>query len=156
MRFLRFSIVFIFVLVVAFTVTSAGAQTVSGKLKNATVARGSVIKGEVLLSLPEGLHVNSNKPKSEYAIATVLRITAPGLKPATIAYPEGEDKKFQFSETELNVYEGEVSIPFTLAVPRAFRAKTVSIKAVLRYQACTNEVCYPPRNKEVVLSANIR
>lgn len=131
-------------------------QTVTGKFSDPSVSRGSAIKGTITLSIPEGLHVNSNKPNSEYAIPTSVRITAAGLKIGEIEYPEGKDRKFQFSESELNVYEGEVSIPFSITVPRGFRGTTISVKAVVRYQACTDEVCYPPRNKEVVMTAEVK
>lgn len=136
--------------------SSASAQTVTASLADANVARGAKVKGTIVLSIPEGLHVNSNKPNSEYAIPTSVRISGLGLKVGAIEYPEGTNRKFQFSESELNVYEGEISIPFTVTVPRNYRGKTLSVKALVRYQACTDEVCYPPRNKEVVMTATVR
>jgi len=129
---------------------------VSGSLEENTVMKGSSVKGTIVLNLPEELHVNSNKPNSEYAIATSIRITALGLKVGQVQYPEGKNKKFQFSETELNVYDGETAFPFTVKVPRSFRGKTITVKAVVRYQACTDEVCYPPKNKEIVLTAAVK
>lgn len=136
----------------------AGAQTVTvtASLAKSTIARGSSAKGSVVLTIPEGLHVNSNKPDSEYAIPTTVRLTGVGLKIGAVAYPQGTNRKFQFSESELNVYEGKISIPFTLTVPRGFRGKTLTAKALVRYQACTEQVCYPPRNKEVVVTAAVR
>ena len=71
-------------------------------------------------------------------------------------YPRGVNRKFQFSETVINVYEGTVRFPFTITVPAGFRGNTVSVRAVVRYQACTDEVCYPPRNKEITMTARVR
>ena len=45
---------------------------------------------------------------------------------------------------------------FTVTVPASYKGKTVSVKATVRYQACTNEVCYPPKNKEVILTARVK
>lgn len=134
----------------------ASGQTVSASLADATVSRGSKVEGTIVLSIPEGLHVNSNKPESEYAIPTTVKISGLGFKALPIEYPAGENRKFQFSESELNIYEGEIKIPFTITVLRSFRGKTLSVKALVRYQACTDEVCYPPRNKEVVMTAAVR
>lgn len=144
-------------IIFAFSVTAV-AQTinVSGSLAETSVARGKTAKGTIVLAIPDGLHINSNKPASEYAIPTTVRISGFGLKPGKVTYPAGTNRKFQFSETELNVYEGEVSVPFSIAVPRTFRGKTLTVKALVRYQACTDEVCYPPRNKEVVMTAAVK
>ncbi len=135
---------------------AADAQTVTGSLAKKTVSRGKVVKGTIVLAIPEGLHVNSNKPNSEYAIPTTVKISGAGFKVGAIEYPEGANRKFQFSEDELNVYEGEISMPFTVNLLRNFRGKTLSVKAIVRYQACTEEVCYPPRNKTVIMSATVK
>ena len=45
-------------------------------------------------------------PRSEYAIPTTLRVTGNGVKVGAITYPPGENRKFQFSEEPINVYEG--------------------------------------------------
>ena len=148
---------FIFtLLIVAAAVASADAQTVTGSLADSAVSRGTTVKGSIVLNIPEGLHVNSNKPDSEYAIPTTVRISGVGIKPGGIEYPEGTNRKFQFSETELNVYEGEINIPFSIVLPRGFRGDTITVKAVVRYQACTEEVCYPPKTRNITLTANVK
>lgn len=150
------SLSFLAFVFLVFGSSSASAQTVTASLADANVARGAKVKGTIVLSTPEGLHVNSNKPNSEYAIPTSVRISGLGLKVGPIDYPDGTNRKFQFSESELNVYEGEIKIPFSVTVLRSFRGKTLTVKALVRYQACTDEVCYPPRNKEVVMTAAVR
>ena len=145
-----------FAIIFIAAVISIGAQTVSGTLSEEIVSRGSTVKGTIVLTIPEGLHVNSNKPESEYAIPTTIRISGVGLAPAAIEYPAGINRKFQFSESELNVYEGTVTIPFSAAVAKDFRGETLSIRAVVRYQACTDEICYPPKNKEVTITAAVK
>lgn len=137
-------------------VFSVSAQTVTGSLGNGTVSRGSAAKGSIVLSIPGGLHVNSSRPNSEYAIPTSIRISGQGVRTGGISYPRGRNRKFQFSENVINVYEGRVSIPFTVTVPASFRGDVVRIRAVVRYQACTDEVCYPPKNKDVTITAKVR
>jgi thiol:disulfide interchange protein len=133
---------------------TANAQTVSGSI--GTVTRGSSTKGTITLSIPGGLHVNSSRPNSQYAIPTSVKISAVGAKTSAVSYPRGKNRKFQFSEDTLNVYEGNATFSFNLTVPPSFKGNVVKVRAVVRYQACTDEVCYPPKTKEVTLTARVK
>ena len=149
------------ILGILFTVLMLGiavvsAQDISGSIGNGTVARGASARGSIVLSIPGGLHVNSSRPASEYAIPTTVRLSGTGVRVSGPTYPRGVNRKFQFSENLINVYEGTVRFPFTVNVPRGFKGDTVRVRAVVRFQACTDEVCYPPRSKEVTLTARVR
>ena len=132
----------------------ANAQDVSGSI--GSVSRGGSTRGTVTLSIPGGLHVNSNRPNSQYAIATTVKISAVGAKTGAVSYPRGRNRKFQFSEDTLNVYEGTATFSFNLSVPASFKGNAVRVRAVVRFQACTEEVCYPPKTKEVTLTARVK
>lgn len=135
---------------------AADAQTVSGSISDGKIERGDSKRGTIVINIPRGLHVNSNRPSSEYAIPTVVTVRGGrGIRVSRVTYPRGKNRKFQFSENLINVYEGRVSFPFTITVPANFRGNTVRITATVRYQACTDEVCYPPRTKNVVLTARV-
>ena len=152
---MRFLFSFIAAALITFAAASANAQTVSGSI--GTVTRGGTGRGSVVLNIPGGLHVNSNRPASEYAIATSVSVSSNGgVRTGTVSYPRGTNRKFQFSETTINVYEGRVAFPFTVRVPANFRGDTVRVRAVVRYQACTNEVCYPPKSKEIILTGRVK
>lgn len=132
------------------------AQTVNGSIGNGTAQRGKTTRGVITLDIPAGLHVNSNRPSSEYAIPTTIRLSVPGAKVSGVTYPPGKNRKFQFSEELINVYEGRVSFPFRLTIPSNFKGSTVRVRALVRYQACTDEVCYPPRTKDITITARVR
>ena len=137
-------------------VSAANAQTinVSGSIAgNAT--KGRAARGTVVLRIPGGLHVNSSRPGNKYQIPTSVRLSAAGARVSAPAYPRGKNRKFQFSDEVINVYEGTVRVPFTVTVPAGFRGNTVSVRAVVRYQACTDEVCYAPRSTEVTMTARV-
>lgn len=131
----------------------ANAQTVSGSI--GAVKRGGSTKGTVVMNVPGGLHVNSSRPNSEYAIPTVVKVSAVGAKIGAVSYPRGKNRKFAFSEDTINVYEGNTSFGFNLTVPASFKGNVVKVRAVVRYQACTEEVCYPPKSKEITLTAKV-
>jgi len=142
-------------LVWTFGFATSNAQAVSGSIARDAARRGATTTGTIVLDIPKDLHVNSSRPKSEYAIPTPVRISGKGVRVGGITYPAGENRKFQFSEELINVYEGTVFFWFNVTVPPNYRGKSIELKAVVRYQACTNEVCYPPRNKDVTLTARV-
>lgn len=135
--------------------TSINAQSVSGSIANGTVTRGTAARATVVLSIPGGLHVNSNRPNGEYAIATTVRASSNGAKIGAVSYPRGTNRKFEFSEKPLNVYVGRVQFTFPVTAPATFRGRAITVNVTVRYQACTNEVCYAPKNKQITLTANV-
>lgn len=147
--------VFLSLLFFAFLVVAADGQTVTGSIGNGTVAKGQTARATVVMTIPGGLHVNSNRPSSEYAIPTVVTVRGSGVRLGRVNYPRGRNRRFQFSENTINVYEGRVTFPFTVDVPQNFRGKTIRVTASVRYQACTDEVCYPPKTKNIVLKARV-
>lgn len=148
-------------LLFAFAVLFAGQQVraqsvnVSGSI--GTVKRGGSVKGTIVLSIPGGQHINSSRPNSQYAIPTSVKVSSGGgVKLGGVAYPGGRNRKFSFSEDTLNVYEGRAVVSFSVTVPKSFKGDVVKVRAVVRYQACTDEVCYPPKNQEVTLTAKVQ
>lgn len=143
------------VIVVSGYFTTMDAQNVSGSIGNGTVTRGTAARATVVLSVPGGLHVNSNHPNGEYAIATTVRATSNGAKIGRVTYPRGRNRKFEFSEKPLNVYEGRVTMTFNVTPSATFRGRTITVNVTVHYQACTNEVCYPPKSKQITLTAKV-
>lgn len=130
------------------------AQTFNASI--GAVRRGGAAKGTIVMDIPGGLHVNSNRPNTEYAIPTVVKVSASGAKTGTVMYPRGKNRKFEFSDDTLNVYENRAVFNFIVAVPKNFKGNAVKVNAVVRYQACTEQVCYPPKSKEITLTAKVR
>lgn len=138
------------------TAADLSAQTVTGAIGRGTVTRGEATRATVILRIPSGLHVNSSRPSSEYMIPTSVRITsAAGVKLGRVMYPRGQDRKFEFSQKPINVYEGRVVFPFTVTPAATFRGRQVRVNVSVRYQACTNEVCYSPKTKTITLTARV-
>lgn len=145
---------FLFAFIFAFNAFETNAQTVSGSI--GAVKRGGTTTGRIVINIPGGLHVNSNRPSSEFAIPTVVRVSAKGAKTSGVTYPRGRNRKFAFSEDTINVYEGKTAFGFKLTVPADYKGNVVKVRATVRYQACTDEVCYAPKTKEITLTANVK
>jgi DsbC/DsbD-like thiol-disulfide interchange protein len=146
----------VFIVLLSGATIAINAQNISGSISGGTVTRGSAARGFVTMSIPGGLHVNSSRPSSQYAIPTTVQISGRGVRVGAVSYPRGANRKFEFSENPINVYQGTVRFPFSITVPANFRGDQVRLRATVKYQACTNEVCYPPKSKEITITARIR
>lgn len=106
-------------------------------------------RGELQLrfQLLQGFHVNSHTPKSPTLIPTALTLQpAAGVKPGDPEYPPGQPFSFSFDPKEkIDVYANS----FTVSLPIVATAGAHTMDASLRYQACDNSSCYPPRTLPV-------
>ncbi|HMF65121.1 MAG TPA: protein-disulfide reductase DsbD N-terminal domain-containing protein [Edaphobacter sp.] len=102
---------------------------------------------ELHFRVQDGFHVNSHTPKSELLIPTKLALQpAAGVKVDTLEYPAGTAYSFSFDPTEkLDVYSGA----FTVKLPVVAEAGARTVEGTLRYQACDNAACYPPKSLPV-------
>jgi DsbC/DsbD-like thiol-disulfide interchange protein len=148
-----YNLLFLSAIFFAFGICSANAQTVTGSIGNGTFTPGKPVHATVVLSLPGGLHANSHNPGGEYSVPTTVRATASGVRIGAVSYPRGHNRKFDFSSETLNVYEGRTAFSFNVTVPSTYKNSTLRLNVTLKYQACTNEVCYPPKSKQITLTA---
>lgn len=133
----------------------ANAQSVNGSIGNGTVTRGKATRATVVLSIPGGLHANSNRPGTEYAIPTTVRASSRGITVGRVNYPRGSNRKFGFSENAINVYEGRPAFTFNVTVPTNYKGDSIRVNVAVKYQTCSSEVCYPPKTKELTLTARV-
>jgi len=98
-----------------------------------------------------GFHINSNTPKSEFLIATALKMDPPtDIALGKTDYPEGKDLSFPFSPDEkLNVYSGDFAINLTIHPLHSVVPGKYVMRGFLRYQACDNAQCFPPKTLPV-------
>jgi len=98
-----------------------------------------------------GFHINSNKPSAEYLIPTTLRLDPPtDLMVGKITYPPGEEMSFAFAPSEkLSVYSGEFTVSASVKPLSSVLYGQYEFHGTLRYQACDNAACYPPKNLPV-------
>ena len=107
--------------------------------------------------VPPGYHINSNTPKSEFLIPTALKMDLPtDIILGKIEYPAGEDTSFPFSPDEkLSVYSGDFTIAVAVHPLHAVVPGKYVMHGVLRYQACDNAACYPPKSLPVSFEVNV-
>lgn len=111
--------------------------------------RGRTVRAAIVIDIPSGYHINSNRPLETYLIATTLKVEAPGgVRVGPISYPRAKLRTFKFSKKQLSVYEGKTILRFNVTVPANYSGGPVELKARLRAQACNDEVCFPPKNHD--------
>ena len=129
---------------------------VSGSLSAKNVKRGRAVQGTITMEIPAGYHVNSNRPLEKFLVATQLQIEASNsIRVGPVSYPRAVLRMFKFSKSRVSVYEGRAIMRFSVSVPANAAIGSVPLKARLRYQSCNDEVCFPPRTQEVILSLTI-
>jgi len=129
---------------------------VNGYLSSDKAQRGKVIQAAVVMDIPGGYHVNSNRPLEKFLVATQLSVDTPkGVRVGPVAYPRALLRKFQFSQERLSVYEGRAILRFNVTVPANFNSGSLELKAKLRYQSCSDSLCFPPQNREVKLEVPV-
>jgi hypothetical protein len=131
-------------------VTLTNAPTVTAvQTKSATVP--------LTFNVAKGFHINSNHPKSEYLIPTALKIdAATDIVIGKTVYPDGQDESFAFAPDEkLNVYTGDFNVDVVVHPLSSVQPGKYVVRGTLRYQACDNSACYPPKNLPVSFDVKI-
>jgi DsbC/DsbD-like thiol-disulfide interchange protein len=135
---------------------SAADINVSGWVKPDKIKRPRSTQGNVVMEIPSGLHVQSNKPLDKFLVPTKLEIEAPqGVRISSIIYPRALMRNLKFSKGKVAVYEGRTLIRFNVTVPASFSGNSAEIKGRLRFQACNDEACFPPVTREVKMWLNV-
>jgi thioredoxin:protein disulfide reductase len=135
---------------------SASDVNVSGSIAPDKVKKGRVVRATVVMDIPNGLHVQSNKPLDKFLVPTKLDVETPsGMSVGPIAYPRALMRKLKFSKGNVAVYEGKAMIRFNVTVPANYSGGSGDIKGKLRFQACNDESCFPPVTREVKMWLNV-
>lgn len=130
--------------------------SVVGYFSQDKVQRGKPVRVSIVIDIPGGYHINSNRPLETYLIATSVKVEPEnGLRAGAVTYPRPLLKAFKFSKKQLSVYEGQVRLKFNLTVPANFADSSAKVKARVRLQSCNDEVCFPPKNHDVNLKIDV-
>lgn len=128
-----------------------------GEVQKVSGHRGGAVQATIPVSVQPGYHVNSNKPTLEYLIPLKLTWTATGaLESGEIAYPKANLEKYEFEEKPLSVYTGNFDITAHFKVAANATAGPGAAAGKLRYQACSNKACYPPKTVDVTVPYTVQ
>ena len=135
---------------------SSNDVKVTGSIAPDKTKKGRTVRANVVMEIPAGLHVQSNKPLDKFLIATKLDVETPsGMTVGPIVYPRALMRDLKFSKSKVAVYEGRTSIRFPVTVPANYTGGSGEIRGKLRFQACNDESCFPPVTREVKIWLNV-
>jgi hypothetical protein len=123
---------------------------------NAVVSPGHSAPVQFTFRVEEPYHINSSKPLEQELIPTQLHFSLPGeIAVGKMQYPAGKLMSFPFDpSTKLSVYSGDFVVRGLLIAPTKAATGTYTVHGELKYQACDNNACYPP--KKLPFTFNVR
>ena len=133
--------------------SSADKLTVDTYLSVDNIHPGSEFYAAVEMDIEDKWHINAHIPTFDYLIGTELNLPEKeGIEILGVSYPEALQYRFAFAEDELDVYEGVSHIYLHMRASRDLEPGDYALEGTLRVQACDDEVCLAPANKEVTLT----
>lgn len=121
-----------------------------------TAKVGETATAKLRFQLAPGYHTNSSKPNDEYLIPLRLTWDAAPLQVEGIDYPKGKDEKYSFSNKPVSVYSGTFEVTTRFKVPAGAPNGPRNVAGKLRYQACTENMCMPPKTLTFQLPFEVR
>ena len=106
------------------------------------------------MSIQQGSHVNSDKPRNEFLIPFRLEWEQGPLTVAAIHYPEAEE--LQVGPDKLLVYTGSFGVKTDFKVASDTAPGKFALRGKLHFQACNTQMCFRPATVDVVLPVTIQ
>lgn len=133
-------------------------QVVSARmlLESDAVHAGAPARAAMVATVTPGYHINDHHPTLDYLIPTELKLEpSPRISIAKLVYPKGELKSFAFSDTQLSVYQGTVTVGAVMEVAKGTPPGDYTLRGKLNYQACNDHACLPPTGVPVSLAVKV-
>jgi hypothetical protein len=116
------------------------------------VKRSGTADSRLAVTLKPGFHVNSNTPSEDYLIPLRLTWGTGALQAAEVVYPKPSMEKYSFSPKPISVFSGKFDVTTKFKVAPGTQPGPGVTTGRLRYQACNDKACFPPRTVEVRLT----
>jgi len=142
---------------VALAVTAHTEElTARAFLSHDKLAPGTAFRIAVAVDLAKPWHTNANPVNDPNLIPTTLTWQAPALvvmeRPI---YPPGKAVKLEWSDKPVLLYEGRVLIVTEGRVAKNAARGPLRIEGTLRYQACDDQTCMPPKTVPVTIETEV-
>jgi hypothetical protein len=116
---------------------------------------GTTVEAKLPLQVLSGYHVQSNTPSDPYLIALKLTWNPGPIESAGVTFPKPQMEKYSFSETPLSVFSGNFEVATKFKVSASAIPGPSAVTGKLRYQACNDSMCLPPKTIDVKLQVDI-
>ena len=129
---------------------SASERLTVGQPAKIAGKRNDTVQTKIPVSILDGYHVNSNTPSEDYLIPlTVTWSDLGALTNPKLVFPKPSNEKYEFADKPLSVFTGKIEIAASFKVSPNAPAGPGIATGKLRYQACNNRACFPPKTVDV-------
>jgi thiol:disulfide interchange protein DsbD len=118
------------------------------------VKKGQTVDVKVTATLNTGFHLNSHTPTEDYLIPLSLKWEGP-LESVDVIYPKPQMEKYSFDDKPLSVLTGQFPLVTKFKAPATAAPGPVTLNGKVRYQACNNNSCFPPKTVPVTLTVQV-
>jgi thiol:disulfide interchange protein DsbD len=118
--------------------------------------RDQVVTADFVIQVKSGYHVNSNTPADEYLIPLKFTWNEDVVKVQEVVYPKPKMEKFDFSTKPVSVFDGDFKTQAKFKINPTAPQGLTHLNGKLRYQACNDRMCLPPRTLDVKIPLEIR
>ena len=156
MRFKNYSRFLPLVLTVAALSAQMAPQMKIEPQATVKVKRGAPATVTLKVSLPAGFHANSNKPTDPNLIPLTLKWTADPLQEGVVTYPKPQMEEYGFTAGKpISVVSGAFDVITKFKVPAAATPGPAAQTGTLKYQACNDRMCFPPKTVNVNVTVSV-
>lgn len=128
-----------------------------GTLPTVAGKRGASVQAKIPVTVQSGFHVNSNMPSDEYLIPLKLTWKSTGaLEGGQITFPKASLEKYEFADKPLSVFTGDFALVANFKVAANAPAGPGVASGQLRYQACNDRACFPPKTIDINLPYQVQ
>jgi thiol:disulfide interchange protein DsbD len=111
---------------------------------------GESFKVAFVLNIVSGWHINGPRPDNEFLIPSELIIDEnDNIRVLSLHYPKPESARFDYSEAEVPVYDGEILLGALIKVSDDIALKKHFLKGSFLYQPCDDRSCMAPKALEL-------
>ncbi|MDH3197896.1 MAG: thioredoxin family protein [Candidatus Krumholzibacteria bacterium] len=133
-----------------------GPVTTTPYLSLSTVPQGGLVQVAVEIAVNAPWHINAHLLDDDFLIPTEIAFAPPeGVTVRDVIYPPGHEKKLDFAEEPMRLYDGTVVVGAIVEVAADFPLGKTAIHATLTYQACDNLKCLLPETAELFISFEV-
>ena len=120
-----------------------------------TVKPGATVRLALRAVVPEGVHLQSDRPRDPSYIPTTLWIDPAAISVKELVFPPSTDFRVEGLPELLAVFEHDIVIGIEAVVSATAKPGPLKVEVRLRYQACDERVCYSPRTVATSWSLNV-
>lgn len=129
--------------------------TLSGYQDRESYSAGDTVKLALSIDIKQGYHINSYKVNDPTLIKTEVSTESGDFKLINAYFPADKKLKFEFSENEIDVYEGNITVGLKLITSASLLPGKFEIPVSIKYQACDDKVCYPPKDVSLTIPVTL-